>query len=638
MQGMWTDFGAADGTPEHGGGLLDLWMVNRGMSFRDALKDVAHAFQLPEGEDGWERKGGERKEPRAPTQGDLLARLRAPVKDGAVWKWLTEKRKITPAAIAQYRVGEYTGKWRDGKEHDFVVFPYFDEEGKLVLLKYRDVAEKKNMWTWPRLADGGKVILFGLQALRVETETGKVQWPKDLLITEGELDAMALGVYGYPAVSLPFGAQGKKTTEVQDGDGPVHLSKAHEKWIENMHEWLEGFEAIYLAGDGDEAGRAAWTGIPQRLGEYRIRYVTWPDGHKDANECLQFGTHEKQIYRAIMDAKNCDPVELVRAESMRELIRNEYWPKDGKAEGDELPWAFPFLFRPGQATVWHGWKGSGKTMLIYNCLAWWAATKDRYSCLTGLEWLPHETWGLLGRIGMGKRKPHGEAEFNETMTWLNEFFILYHSIRTTALEDILRVWRYAAMKYGCFHFVLDALLRVKGAKVEDLDCQREIMNELLNFADEFRVHVHLVAHSKKPDARHDPRRTWPSAYDISGSSDIANLAHNVICVWRNTGKEEALFEANLMDAGDPDRAAAETAWTKREDTLLVVQKQRKTGQEGHKRLWFDKEGDTGSFQFRDAQGAGRGVRMIGGKDEGGRRKPEGEESNYETREMREKGE
>jgi twinkle protein len=239
---------------------------------------------------------------------------------------------------------------------------------------------------------------------------------------------------------------------------------------------------------------------------------------------------------------------------------------------------------------------------------------------------------------MGKRKPHGEVEFNETMAWLNEHFLAYHKVGEAELDDIVRVWGYAARKYGCFHFVLDALLRVKGVKVDDLDAQRQVCNKLLEFAGTFGVHVHLVAHSKKPDARHDPRRTWPSKFDISGSGDLSNLVHNVVCVWRNAGKEEALFEANLMDAGDPDRANAERMWAQREDSLLVVQKQRKTGQEGHKRFWFDKEGDTGSFQFRDAQGAERGVRMIGGKDEGGRRKPEGEESNYEMRERHEKGE
>jgi hypothetical protein len=65
-------------------------------------------------------------------------------------------------------------------------------------------------------------------------------------------------------------------------------------------------------------------------------------------------------------------------------------------------------------------------------------------------------------------------------------------------------------------------------------------------------------------------------------------------VWRNKGKEDALFEAQFMPEGE-EKDTFVRQWTNREDTLLVVQKQRKTGEEGEKRLWFE----TASCRFRE---------------------------------------
>jgi hypothetical protein len=55
------------------------------------------------------------------------------------------------------------------------------------------------------------------------------------------------------------------------------------------------------------------------------------------------------------------------------------------------------------------------------------------------------------------------------------------------------------------------------------------------------VHVHLVAHSKKPGDRRGEREI-PRRYDIMGSSYISNLAFNVIVVWRNRAKQDRLEE------------------------------------------------------------------------------------------------
>ena len=68
--------------------------------------------------------------------------------------------------------------------------------------------------------------------------------------------------------------------------------------------------------------------------------------------------------------------------------------------------------------------------------------------------------------------------------------------------------------------------------------QKDLMNSILNFAATYGVHVHLVAHSKKPDKMGESK--IPRRYDVMGSSYISNLAFNVIVVWRNRGKQDKL--------------------------------------------------------------------------------------------------
>jgi hypothetical protein len=138
-----------------------------------------------------------------------------------------------------------------------------------------------------------------------------------------------------------------------------------------------------------------------------------------------------------------------------------------------------------------------------------------------------------------------------------------------------------------------------------------VCDECIEFARRYKVHVHLVCHSKKPDARHPVEKCWPSKYDISGSAALANLPHNIVCVWRNKGKEDALNEASLMPEG-PEREECLAQWKGREDTLLIVQKNRKTGGEGEKRLWFD----GANCRFREEQSGGQRSEVGGRGMEG----------------------
>lgn len=227
-----------------------------------------------------------------------------------VWKWLTDVRKISTKTIRDYRIGE--AFIQKGERH-CVVFPFFDPAGNLVRMKFRDIGDKNYMFLHPKSTDassyeyGSPLHLFGIQGVPVESGT--------LVITEGELDALSFAGCGYPAVSLPIGAQ------PHDTDGKC----SHDAWIEKDYDWLEPFVTIYLATDGDEAGRQAAKLLIPRIGRERVMVVDYPAGCKDGNECVLKGHGVDSL---IEHARNLDPDELKKPNHFREEVWERFYPTD----------------------------------------------------------------------------------------------------------------------------------------------------------------------------------------------------------------------------------------------------------------------------------------------------------------------
>ncbi len=189
----------------------------------------------------------------------------------------------------------------------------------------------------------------------------------------------------------------------------------------------------------------------------------------------------------------------------------------------------------------------------------------------------------------------------------------FMAIGAASSKSLLECFEYAARKYGIKHFVLDSMLKLKDVGTDDYMAQEDLLNRLNDFAKRYSVHLHIVCHSKKPDARHPKESNWPGEYDIKGSGSIPDLAWNVICMWRNEGKkqEQELAERTLNGSELEDRLEAIAAG---HDALVVVQKQRTTGEFPiHKPLWFDGK-MPGSRQFRDARTGGSIRYLDQGRD------------------------
>lgn len=584
--GIWADFS----TEQKGGSLLDLWMAVRGCDFKQAITEAKGWLGVKE--DNWQRTTATASPGSRPRTQSLAAELNTVAEGSPVWKWLTETRKISPESIRAYKIGERRITF-DGAEHDCVVFPSFTPDGKLARLKYRSITDKKRMFVRPKKADGGFDLLFGWQAI------AGVQ--QEAYLTEGELDAMTMHSYGLPALSLPMGAQPTKAAAQNE-----QQASPHDEWLERDYERLQDFLAVYLALDGDEPGRAATRILIPRLGRMRCSVVQWPEGVKDSNDARIAGMAERDFVRLVEEAKPCDPDEL----KLPSVFANDVWelwhPSDAKRKGVELPWALPFSVRPGEVTVWQGFTGCGKTTSISHCLTHWAARHGHRSLIASFEIPGPNTIENILRQATRRRTCASREELDQRLRWMDQHFLIYDYVGDAKTPDVMEVFEYAARKYGVQHVVLDSLMKIVDVEGDDFSGQRALLNKLGLFADEFGLHVHIVCHSKKPDAKHPAEKCWPGLYDVMGSSYLVNLADNVVCVWRNILKAmtiqtlENSRRAAKGDALDEIEGALDSERHKN-DALFIVQKQRLTGEQPIKNLWFD-AGLEGSWQFRDDPG------------------------------------
>lgn len=612
--GYWADFQATD--QYRGRNLLALWMAVRKVEFVPAMKEAMEFLGIRE-DRGWRRETGRKTTPdargqttdqkrtpdagrqtpdqkRTPDQPAVeLEKEYVPLrKGGKVFKWLTATRKIPEKILELYRVGE-------SKDGEFVVFPSWtagkldgsdgsdgsdisgNQKGKLNSLKFRSVTDKSKMWVLPR---GAPKMLFGLQAIPGVQE--------DIFITEGELDAMTMAAYGFPAVSVPFGAKWPGS----DGNDP------NTEWIKHDYEWLERFIEVYLCLDADESGKKATAALAPRMGNTRCRILDYPAGKKDANECLMGGVPEREFWRYVNEARNLDPEELLKPSEIEKDIWFEFFPEqnDKKRLGDPTPWdTLDFTFNPQELTIWHGYNGHGKTILLNHVMLVFAAEGKR-SCVASLEFPPAKTFKNMARQAMGKAKPQDAEELSRVIKWMDNYFWLYAHIGEASVDDVLYVFQYVAKKYGVQHFVLDSLMMLTDIGGEEYDKQKAVCLRLKKFANDYKVHMHLVAHSKKPDSKHDPDKYPPKKFDISGSGNISNVADNVICVWRNKEKEVQIASAYDLDRAGlgADADAIRAKYAAKEDARFIIQKNRETGEEVTRRLWFDK-GAQGSWQYFD---------------------------------------
>ncbi len=378
-----------------------------------------------------------------------------------------------------------------------------------------------------------------------------------IVITEGEIDALSLAAYGYPAVSVPFGG----------GSGGKH------NWIENEFDHLESFETIFLATDMDKPGEEAAREIASRLGRHRCYRVRLP--LKDANDCLTAGIDKATIKAAFSSAQSFAPEGLRRASDYKDQVIGLFWPEPEKHLGYTVP--YPKLkdklhFRPAELTLWSGASGAGKSQLLSDCIPHWIAQKSRL-CLASLEMKGEQSLRRLTKQTGGLEQPTKET-IERILHFLDEGLILYEHVGKSSVDTLLEVFDYCRARYGCDQFIIDSLMRL-GIASDDYARQEQAVYKMVDWAVLNNVHIHLVAHARKGGLDKD----IPSTEDIKGASEIGANAFNIITIWRNRPLEDKIFAASL--------AQEKADLAKRPGVIMNIAKQRSGDFEGKIGLWFD---------------------------------------------------
>lgn len=529
--GVWQDFA----TGETGGDLLDLWACAHGCGVGEAMREAKQYLGIHE------------PDVKSPSKREFIRperpRCHSPKEQSPVNLYLTS-RGLKDYTIQAFKIGE---------EDRNIIFPFL-RNGSLIHWKKLSI-DRPNGKKIITASSNCEPCLFGWQAIPDEART--------VTVVEGEIDCMTAWQYGYPALSVPMGG----------GSG------AKQDWIEYEYHHLERFDTIYLCLDDDESGKLATDEIIKRLGRERCKLVSL--GCKDFNYALtQLRMEKSDIDQCYQNARHLDPERLNNASDYKNQVIDEFYDKNPTVAGMELPWnkvGHLIRFRGSELSIWTGWSGHGKSQIL-NYLAFHGIRKGFKFCIASMEMPAKRTLQRMVKQAGGIKYPT-KGYINAILDYLSNGLWIYDQVGSANTKEMIDTFKYAAKRYGVNHFVVDSLAKL-GLAEDDYNGQKIALEQLIAFAHEMDVHVHLVAHPRKADNEREP----PGKLDVRGGAIITDLADNVLTVWRNKKKEQA--EEDVVDE-----------YKNQGDVKVVISKQRLTGEEGKFALWFDK--DTNQYFERE---------------------------------------
>lgn len=238
-------------------------------------------------------------------------------------------------------------------------------------------------------------------------------------------------------------------------------------------------------------------------------------------------------------------------------------------------------FRPGEVTTWAGYNGHKKSMFTGQ-LALDLCEQRQRTLLVSLEMPPGDTLQRMSRQACASDLPSRERR-NEFMRWTDDRLWLFDHVGRLTPSRCIAVLRYFAHELKGAHVFIDSFMKVVKSE-ESMDEQKQMVSDICDVAKETGLHVHLIAHCRKPGGQGEDKP--PTKYDIRGSGAISDQSHNIILVWDNKAKraEADKREPNPMVMGQPD-------------VVVCIDKQRNGSVEGKFGLAFDVR----SLRFCDSE-------------------------------------
>lgn len=230
-------------------------------------------------------------------------------------------------------------------------------------------------------------------------------------------------------------------------------------------------------------------------------------------------------------------------------------------------------FRKGEVTIWTGENHTGKSEILNQFILYQTAFEKAF--IMSPEMPVYRTMQYMTQQITRSEKPTVEQIKNFLRIVTGKIYLLDQQ-STFNPEDVLKLIQYVHAEYGVFHIVIDSLMKCGINENDDHAKVKWFVDQLCVLAKSLELHIHLVAHAKKPE-----RGGRPSRYNIKGTGSTPDLVDNVIIMWRNEDKERELDEGGLSDERFTELMAMP-------DARMIVDKQRHgSSWKGSIALWHD---------------------------------------------------
>jgi twinkle protein len=404
--------------------------------------------------------------------------------------WLEQVRKLDGALLDHMGVGVRSIPGLG----EAAAFAY-RKDGKPYAGKFRAVDRKD----W-RSTQGVSRGLYNEDCLK--SETGPV------VITEGEIDCLSVMQVGYTrSVSLP------------DGWNPDGTKR---ECLIEAEPMLRTSPYVIVAGDNDEAGRSLPKAVANILLGHDVRFVTWPDDCKDANDVLvRHG--EAVLGKCLLDAKRIDP----EGGFITGISDLPPMPERRVLRMGTSPFDHVLAFEVGAMSVGTGTPGAGKSTFSTFAAYHVAMHENIRVGMLAFETHPYRIRDHLARLKEGK--PWGDMngiEREGCAAFLDRHFRIVHRTFEDRMHNIgwLKDMIYTlAVRDNCKLILVDPW-----NELEHLPEPGESMTAYINFAlqqirkwaEQFDTHICVIAHPRKMNTEGKPRA--PTGYDIADSAAFFN--------------------------------------------------------------------------------------------------------------------
>lgn len=435
-------------------------------------------------------------------------------------EWLAEVRGLDLEALSRLGV-----QWGKGKHGEAVAVPY-RRGGEVYARKVRiakDRAELGDERPFYWVPSGVPHGLFNEDCLRDETLA-----EQPIIITEGEFDALSVMESGFARViSIPDGWS----------DSVRDLDNAKCRQLLDLDALFRRSPCIIVAGDADATGEAFKRAVFNIFDGHPVRHVTWPEGCKDANDCL--ARHgQGEVAKAIHAAKLMDPPTglITGFSDAPPSPRGEVYVT-GDPTADRV-----LCCHTGFPTIVTGIPGHGKTTF-----ATWALhhMQARHKIRVGAA-LMETPWEVLrdhlARLHTGRRWDD-VGDKDALGAELDRRWRLLHKREADDADGMLWVRdmiRTAAVRDGCKIVAFDPWNEIEH-RLQPGESMTEYTNAALGkmrqWAERYACALVVLVHPTKMQRDPGERPKAPGGYDISGSAAWYNKAAVGLTVFRDEDED-----------------------------------------------------------------------------------------------------